>query len=171
MLGHIGLDQPAAGDGLTAGAAGHLIEKLEGALGGARVGVRKSEIGVDHADQRKARKVMALGHELGADDDVHLAVLDLAQGLAEIADAGVRSLDNSTRRASGKSAAHLLVDALDAGPARHERMLSAAIRADLGDRREGAAMVAFEPPAKAVLDEPGRAVRAFEFEAAFPAER
>ena len=47
----------------------------------------KAEIGIDHANQCQARKVMPLGHELRADDDIDLSVLDLAQGLAEIADA------------------------------------------------------------------------------------
>ncbi len=64
-----------------------MIEQLEGALGGARVGLREAEIGVDHADQRQAWKVMALGDELGADDQIHLARLDLAQGLAEVGNA------------------------------------------------------------------------------------
>ena len=87
MLGHIGLDQAAARNRLAAGAPRHLIEQLEGALGGARVGLREAEIAVDHADQRQPRKMMALGDELRADDDIDLAVLDLAQGLAQIADA------------------------------------------------------------------------------------
>src|SRR4029077_8106298 len=61
------------------------------------------------------------------------------------------------------------VDPLDAGAAGHERVLRPAIRADFRDGHEGAAMVTFEPPAESVLDEPRRAVRAFEFEAALPA--
>src|SRR3546814_3897324 len=40
----------------------------------------------------------------------------------------------------GEERCHLLVDALDTWPARHERMFRSAIRADLGNRREGAAM-------------------------------
>ena len=87
MLWHIGLDQAAAGNDLAAGAPRHLIEKLKRAFGGARVGMGKAEIGIDHADKCQAREVMALGHELRADDDVDFAVLDLAQGLAQIADA------------------------------------------------------------------------------------
>src|SRR5512143_1851676 len=113
---------------------------------------------------------MALGHELGADDDVDLAVLDLAQGLAEIADAWREIARQQHAPRLGKEGCNLLVDAFDAGPARHERMLSRAIGAGLGDRHEGPAMVSFEPAAEAVLDQPGRAVGAFEFEAAIPAD-
>ena len=114
---------------------------------------------------------MALGHELGADDDIDLALLDLAQGLAQIADARREVARQQHAARLGKKLGHLLGDALDARPARHQRMLGAAIRAGLGDRYESAAMVAFEPAAESVLDQPGRAVRAFEFEAAFAAER
>ena len=170
MLGHIGLDQAAAGNDLAAGAPRHLIEKLKGAFGGARVGMGEAKIGVDHADECEAREVVALGHELGADDDVDLAVLDLAQGLAEIADARGQVARQQHAARLGKEGGDLLVDALDAGPARHERMLGPAIRAGFGDRHEGAAMVAFEPAAEAVLDQPRRAVGAFEFEAAIPAD-
>ena len=171
MLGHIGLDQPAPGNGLAAGAARHLTEQLEGALGRARIGLREAEIAVDHADQSKTRKVMALGDELGADDDIDLALLDLAQGLAQIADARREIARQQHAARLGKALGDLLGDALDARAARHERMLGPAIRACLGDRHESPAMVAFEPAAESVLDQPGRAVRAFEFEAAFPAER
>ena len=50
-------------------------------------------------------------------------------------------------------------------------MLGAAFGAGLGDRHEGPAMMAFEPAAESVLDQPGGAIRAFESEAAFAAER
>src|SRR4029079_13368376 len=46
-----------------------------------------------------------------------------------------------------------------------------AFRARLRDRDELAAMVAFEPMTKSVLDEPGRAIRALELEAAVAAHR
>src|SRR6478752_1404061 len=150
MLGHVGLDQAAAGNGLAAGAPRHLIEKLKRALRGARIGMGEAKIGVDHADQRQAREVVAFGHELRADDDVDLAVLDLAQGLAQIADARREIARQEHAARLGEEGSDLLVDALNARPARDERMLRAAIRAGFGDRPEGAAMVAFEAPAKAI---------------------
>ena len=88
VLGHIGLDQATPGDRFAARAPGHLMQELEGALGRARVGLCQAEIGVDHADQRQPRKVMALGDELRADDHIDLALLDLTQGLAQVGDAG-----------------------------------------------------------------------------------
>src|SRR5262245_49161061 len=50
-------------------------------------------------------------------------------------------------------------------------MLGAAFRAGLGDRNELAAMVAFESVAEPVFDQPSRAIRALEFEAAVATHR
>ena len=55
---------------LAPGAAGDLVEQLEGALGGAQVAAAEAEIGVDHADQREVGEVVALGDDLGAEQDV-----------------------------------------------------------------------------------------------------
>ena len=57
----------------AAGAARHLLEQLEGPLGGAEVGQVQRLIGLQHADQRHAREVVALGHHLRPDQDVDLA--------------------------------------------------------------------------------------------------
>ena len=50
------------------------MQQLEGALGGARVAVAEAEIGVDNADQIELGKMVALGDELRADDDVEAAL-------------------------------------------------------------------------------------------------
>ena len=66
--------------------ARRLAQELEGALGRARVGVGEADIGVDHADEGQQREIMALGDELGADDEVERA----ARGRVELA---AQSLD------------------------------------------------------------------------------
>ena len=170
MLGHIGLDRPRPGC-VAAGAAGHLIEKLEGALGGAQVAVREAEIGVDHADQRQLREVVALGDELGADDDIDLAVLDRARsGLAAIAAAG----DSRSTTARGA-----LRESAPRPPRRCARCRGRTARSECSaphsGRPRGSARRCrnggIPAAAEAVLDQPGRAVRAFEAMAAGPAER
>jgi hypothetical protein len=65
-----GLDQAEALLAGAAGAAGDLAEQLECAFGGARIAIGEAEIGIDHADQRHVRKVVPLGDELRADDDI-----------------------------------------------------------------------------------------------------
>ena len=58
------------------GAARDLGQELERALGGAEVGKAEPDVGVDHADQRHAREVVALGDHLRAHQDVGLARLE-----------------------------------------------------------------------------------------------
>src|SRR5262249_19120150 len=55
---------------LAAGAAHDLMQKLEGALRRARIAVGEAEIGIDDPDQVEFWEVMALGDELGADDEI-----------------------------------------------------------------------------------------------------
>ena len=63
------------------GAPGDLHDLLEGALGRAQIAAVEPEIGIDHADQRQVGEVIALGHQLRADDDVDLARLHPADEL------------------------------------------------------------------------------------------
>ncbi len=70
MLGLVGLQKTVAYPGIAAGAADHLMQELKGALGGARIAIGETEIGVDHADQIEHRKVVAFRHELRSDDDI-----------------------------------------------------------------------------------------------------
>ena len=71
----MGLDQHPPGFVAAAGAPGDLLDLLEAALGGAKVAAGQAEIGIDHADQGEVGEVIALGHQLGADDDVDRALL------------------------------------------------------------------------------------------------
>ena len=52
------------------GASGRLAKKLERALGRAGIGVGETDVGIDDADKGQKRKVMPLGDELRADDEV-----------------------------------------------------------------------------------------------------
>ena len=85
MLRGEGLDQRPARAAGAPRAPRHLRQELEGALRRAQVAEGEAEIGVDDADQRQARKVVALGDELRADDDVDLALRDRGELLAQAA--------------------------------------------------------------------------------------
>ena len=65
----------------AAGAAGDLLDLLEAALGRAKVAAGQAEVGIDHADQSQVGEVIALGDQLGADDDVDRAGLHRADEL------------------------------------------------------------------------------------------
>ena len=88
MLGLVRLQEAEAAAGFAAGAADDLMQKLEGALGGARIAVAEAEIGIDDADEIELREMMALGDELGADDDVEAALGDVVELLAHALDRG-----------------------------------------------------------------------------------
>ena len=65
VFGLVGLEIAAADAGVAAGAADHLMQELEGALGGTRVAVVEAQVGVDDADEVELGEVMALGDGLG----------------------------------------------------------------------------------------------------------
>ena len=73
----------------------------------------KAEIGVHDAHQCEAWEMVALGHELGPDNDVHLAVLDFPQRLAQIGDARGEIARHDGPACLGKARRHFLGDALD----------------------------------------------------------
>ena len=79
MVGLVGLQIADAAALVASGAPDHLVEQLEGPLGGARIAIAQAQIGIDHADQIEPRKIVALGHQLGADDDVDAAFRDVVQ--------------------------------------------------------------------------------------------
>ena len=116
----------------AAGAAGDLMQQLERAFARAQIAVRAAEIGIDHADQRQLRKMMALGDDLRADQHVDLA-------LRHGADRGLRFLRAMHRVARGdgharlgKQAREFLRHALDAGTAGDEAALARRTRGHFG---------------------------------------
>ena len=132
MVGLVGLQQAEALLAGAPGPAGHLAQQLEGALGGARIAIGEAEIGVDHADQRHVREIVALGDELRADDDVGLALgdrLELEPQPPHAAQHVGRQHDGAR---VGEMADDLLGDALDARPAGDEMVERAAFRAGVG---------------------------------------
>ena len=171
MIGLEGLQQAEALLAGAAGPAGDLAQELEGTLGGARVAVGETEIGIDDADQRHVREIVALGDELRADDDVGLALGDGFELQPQAPDAAQDVGGEHDGAGIGEMADDFFRDALDAGTAGNEMVEGAAFRAGIGTLLVVAAMVADELAAKAVLDQPARTVRALEAVAADAAER
>ncbi len=83
MIGIVGLDERPSLDVAPPCPSRHLAEQLEGPFAGARIGCFERQIGVDHADQRQLGKMMPLGHELRADDEIMSPGGDLAQRFLE----------------------------------------------------------------------------------------
>src|SRR3954468_18767823 len=108
MLGLMRLQETNAAARFAASAADHLMQQLEGALGGARIAIRQSQIRVDDADEIELGEMVPLGHELRADDDVDAAVLDLDELLAHALDGGDEVAGEDERAAVRKQRRHLL---------------------------------------------------------------
>ena len=72
VVGKERLDDRLAADLAAPGTAGDLREQLERPLRRPEVGVAQPDIGGDHADERHARKIVALRDHLRADEDVEL---------------------------------------------------------------------------------------------------
>ena len=167
----MGLDEHAAGLVAATGAAGDLRDLLEAALGGAQVAALKAEIGVDHPDQGEVGEVIALGHQLRADDDVDLVRVHCADKLGGLGRGpdGIAGDDRGAR--VGEQRGDLVGDALDPGAAGDEAVLLAAFGAGARRRFDVTAMVAGEAVHQPMLDHPRGAVGAHEAVAAMAAKR
>ena len=122
----------------ASGAAGHLGEQLEGALGGAEIGHAEADIGGDDADQGDVGNVVALGDHLRADQHVVVAFAEILQDGFVLALAGdgvaieardarggkARCSSSSTRLAADAEEVDVLAIALGAlarAPSRRSR--------------------------------------------------
>ena len=170
LVRHTGLDQHPALVLGAAGAAADLMQQLIGPLGGAQIAAGEPEIGIDDADQGQHRKMVALGDDLGPDQQI---VAPLGHRLGELgrgARAGQQIADHQRRPRCRKALRHLLEQALDPRPARHQGAGRQAFRAAGRHRLGVAAMMAQEAAGKAMLDQPGGAVRALKAMAAGAAQ-
>ena len=103
--------------------------------------------------------MVALGDDLGADQHI-VAALD--HRIGEFGGGtwpGQEIADHQRDARLGKTRRDLLVEALDPRAARHQRSGGETFRADRRNRRGIAAMVADQAASKAMLDQPGGAVR------------
>ena len=79
MHGRVGLmrlQEHAARLGAATGAARNLDDLLEGALAGAEVAALQRQVGVDDAYQCEVGEMIALRHQLRADQDVDFPAFD-----------------------------------------------------------------------------------------------
>ena len=126
-----GLDQRPTRLVAAAGASRHLIEQLEGALRGARIAASQSQIGVDDADEREMRKIVALGDKLGADDDIEGAFGDLVQFAPQPLGAARKIRRKHENARIRKERRRLFGEPLDPRPAGGERCPPPRIRGKL----------------------------------------
>ena len=87
MLGLPGLDEAAPSPLAASGSTGCLLQELESTFGGAWIAVGEPEVSVDDSDKGEKRKIVPLGDELCADDQVIGALC----GLLELATKAIQA--------------------------------------------------------------------------------
>src|SRR5439155_1151524 len=147
VLGTEGLHHHTPRGVATAGAARHLHEELERALGGAEVGHVERQVGEQDGDQGHAGYVVPLAHHLRADQDVGGARAPVAQdaalGAGPLRGVAVEAVDDRQRVARAQRG----LDLLRPHPERLEGA-GAAPRAGGGWPARVAAVVADERPGR-----------------------
>ena len=141
------------------GAARDLMQQLHRALGGPQVATGQAEIGVHHANQSQMREMPAFGDDLGADDQIDFSTFDSPGGGGGGVWAGHRVAGHDQAAGVRKKFGGFLGDAFHPGSDGGQRGFGLARRAFFRDRHRVAAMMAAQFPARAVFDQPGRAIR------------
>jgi hypothetical protein len=154
MFGLMGLQISDAAALVAAGAPDHLVEQLPGSFRGARIAVAEPQIGIDHADEIQAREMVALRHQLRADNDVDTALGDLVQLAAHGLDRGDQVTRQHHRARLRKQRNRLFLEPLHTRADRDQRLLRRAIWAGGRTRHREAAMMADQALAEAMIDQP-----------------
>src|SRR6185437_6247197 len=170
MLRLPGLQQSASRLRGAPGPPRRLAQQSECPLGRARIGVGEADVSVDDADKGEKGKVMPLGDQLGADDEVVGAFRRRIELTAQSLDPAWRIGRQHEGADVGKEGLRLFRQTLDARPAGCERIGLMTLRAKFRPPLDMAAMMTNEEAAETVLDQPRRAIGAFEAMAAVPAQ-
>ena len=160
MVGLPGLHQRPARPVAAPGPARDLLEQLEGALGGARVAEARPMSASITPTSVRCGKLWPLATSWVP---ITMSTSPSAMASSSARSRSVppgKSLDSTTRAPAGEQPGDLLGDALDPRPAGDQRVERAAGGQAFGRALDVAAMVAHQRAAEAVLDQPGRAVRA-----------
>ena len=148
-----------------------LGDLLKTALRRAKVSALQAKVSINHAHQRQIGEVIALRHQLRADDDINIARLhppDEFGGLRRRPER-VRRDDRAPR--FGKQQRNLIGDALNTGAAGDQRILLMTFGASARRRHRVAAVMALQPLDQAVFNHPRGAIGALKTVAAVAAER
>ena len=170
MVGLIGLQERRAALFGAPGAARHLPDQLERPLRRPQVRALQPKVGVNHPNQRQQGKVVPLGHDLGADDDVGGALGDLGDLFLQGPRRGEEVRRQHRQPRLGKPRRHLFGQPLHPRPDRSHPPCHAATGTNYRDRLGRPALMADEALQKPMLHHPRIAIVAADLMAACPAD-
>ena len=147
------------------------MQQLPGPLPRPEVAARQAEVRVNHTNQGQMREMMALGDDLGADQQIDLPPRHRTDDLRRCRRSGDQITGHQGDTGIGEDGLCLLRQTFHARAACLETVRITTLGTDSGAPYLMAAMMALQPPEIAMLDQPGRAVRAFDTMAAGIAER
>jgi hypothetical protein len=146
------------------------LHQLERALGLTRIAIGEADIGIDHTDECHQRKIMSLGDELCANDNIASAIGDRIKFRAHTLRAAGKIGRQRQDARLGEKFFCLFRETLHTRPASGERINAFAFRAGIGAAFNMSAMVAHKRFAKAMFDKPGRAIGTLKAMSAITAE-
>ncbi len=149
----------------------HLIEQLECPLCRARIAIGEAKIGIDNADQRHAGKIVPLGHQLRANDNIGVTLGNRLQFQPQPLDSAKQVRRQNQHPRIGEMPRRLFGNALYARPAGNQMIERTAFGAGFRPLLVVAAVMADELSPEPVLDQPTRTIRALEAMSAHPAQR
>ena len=156
---------------LATGAADHLMQQLERALGRARISLARPRSASIMPTRLSFGKWCPLATSCVPMMRSKRPSATSASSSRKRSTDSTRSLDRTRMRDRGKSSAGFLLKSLNARSNRNKAVGGVTIRAFLQERHREAAMMTDQPALEAVVDQPGVAIRACQSEAAGTAER
>ncbi len=171
MFGLEGLQQRHARPLGPPGPARHLAHQLERTFRRAQVRPLQAQIRINHPHQRQQRKIVPLGHQLRADDDVGPALGNLLDPRLQRPRTAKQIRAERGNAGLGKQRAGLLGQPLNPRPDRSQPPLGRARGAGIGERPCRAALMAHQAVLKPVLDHARVAMVTADLLTAGPAQR
>lgn len=157
----------------AASATTHLLQKLEATFSRPHIPSFKTEISINNDDESQIRKVMSLGNQLGADDEIVFAVGHIIERKLRLLPATQRIAGNHEDTGIFKAFPRFRFDAFHAGTAGSKRVSRRTMRTG---RRKFFMMSAVMTEKSAttmsapMLNQPRRTMRAGESVTAAPAD-
>jgi len=151
--------------------ADHLVQQLKSTLGGTRVAVAQPQISVNDPNQVEFWKVMTLGNELSADDEIEATLCHVVKFLSEALDRFHEIARQNKSTGLRKKFSGLLFESFDAGTDCGETVRGMTVGAFHRGRHRETAVMTNQTTLESMVDQPRIAIRTLQTEPAGATQR